>query len=362
MIVLFPVLLFSRILELEFDSDSNWLYQHPFNDQTTTGVTYGSGFIGQSNVTINDAVDIDIRFSSDPDSQSIAIVYSIDPFPSTNVEEILGYGTFPGMVWDISNPTAPRRLNICFFENNSNLFWDPVNPTNGNYEYLLIMLSSYDEGLMYNGLETYNLDVQYFCWLHRMPEQEWFSSEPAILQFNNTWEIYVSSVAGDQEVALYWYHDDEEVESDEIDHYEIYREMSDEPLQYISDVAVGIGEFYDLNLINYTNYTYQVIGYDNIDQPIIYSDLIGIIPFVTNYNTELFLWWDACNVWGDCYDSYSDIWGYTDPEGREYALMGDWNGVHIIDIEDENPETAWRSWVPGGASRWRDMKTYETGI
>ena len=60
LIVLFPVLLFSRILEL--DSDSNWLQQHPFNDQTTTGVAYGSGFIGQSNVTINDAVDIDIRY------------------------------------------------------------------------------------------------------------------------------------------------------------------------------------------------------------------------------------------------------------------------------------------------------------
>ena len=39
---------------------------------------------------VGEAVNIDIRFSTDPDSQSIAIVYSIDPFPSTNVEEILG--------------------------------------------------------------------------------------------------------------------------------------------------------------------------------------------------------------------------------------------------------------------------------
>jgi len=53
----------------------------------------------------------------------------------------------------------------------------------------------------------------------------------------------------------------------------------------------------------------------------------------------------------------SDIWGYVDQEGREYALVGLRSATAIVDITDpENPIVI--SEVAGPASVWRDIKTY----
>lgn len=54
----------------------------------------------------------------------------------------------------------------------------------------------------------------------------------------------------------------------------------------------------------------------------------------------------------------SDIWGYTDENGREYALVGLENGTSIVDIGDPNtPREVAR--IPGGISNWKDIKTYK---
>lgn len=53
----------------------------------------------------------------------------------------------------------------------------------------------------------------------------------------------------------------------------------------------------------------------------------------------------------------SDIWGYTSPAGREYAIIGLGAGVAFVEITDpEDPRVVAR--VPGPASIWRDIKTY----
>ncbi len=54
----------------------------------------------------------------------------------------------------------------------------------------------------------------------------------------------------------------------------------------------------------------------------------------------------------------SDIWGYTDENGREYALVGLENGTSIINLNDpSNPIEVAR--IPGGTSIWKDIKTYK---
>ncbi len=60
---------------------------------------------------------------------------------------------------------------------------------------------------------------------------------------------------------------------------------------------------------------------------------------------------------------YSAIWGYTAPDGREYAILGcngssgRTPGTSIIDITDDaNPREA--AFISGPASSWREMKTY----
>jgi choice-of-anchor B domain-containing protein len=56
--------------------------------------------------------------------------------------------------------------------------------------------------------------------------------------------------------------------------------------------------------------------------------------------------------------SYNDCWGYTAPNGDEYALLGMYSGTSIINITDpDNPyETGF---IAGPGDTWQDLKTYQ---
>ncbi len=54
----------------------------------------------------------------------------------------------------------------------------------------------------------------------------------------------------------------------------------------------------------------------------------------------------------------SDIWGYAAPDGSEYAIVGLYNGVSVVDVTD--PETPTELFFfPGANSIWRDIKTWD---
>lgn len=56
-------------------------------------------------------------------------------------------------------------------------------------------------------------------------------------------------------------------------------------------------------------------------------------------------------------DQLSDIWGYVDEEDNEYALVGTYSGLSIVDITDPtSPEEVFFGTGPG--SIWRDIKTW----
>ncbi len=53
----------------------------------------------------------------------------------------------------------------------------------------------------------------------------------------------------------------------------------------------------------------------------------------------------------------SDVWGYVDSNGREYAIVGIENAVSIVDVTNPtNPVELHR--IPGVTTIWRDMMTY----
>jgi choice-of-anchor B domain-containing protein len=55
---------------------------------------------------------------------------------------------------------------------------------------------------------------------------------------------------------------------------------------------------------------------------------------------------------------YSDCWGYTAPDGREYALEGVRSGTSIVDITDPSmPREV--TFIPGSFSTWREIKTFQ---
>ena len=54
---------------------------------------------------------------------------------------------------------------------------------------------------------------------------------------------------------------------------------------------------------------------------------------------------------------YSSCWGYTAPDGREYALLGVQSGTSIVDITDA-PSVTEVEFIPGATSLWRELKSY----
>lgn len=56
--------------------------------------------------------------------------------------------------------------------------------------------------------------------------------------------------------------------------------------------------------------------------------------------------------------NYNDIWGYTDGEGGEYAILGVETGTSIIDVTNPSePEEV--AFISGANSTWRDMKVHD---
>jgi choice-of-anchor B domain-containing protein len=53
----------------------------------------------------------------------------------------------------------------------------------------------------------------------------------------------------------------------------------------------------------------------------------------------------------------SDVWGYVDTTGKEYAIVGLKNGVSIVDVSNpSNPVEVF--WTAGASTIWRDIKTW----
>ena len=56
-------------------------------------------------------------------------------------------------------------------------------------------------------------------------------------------------------------------------------------------------------------------------------------------------------------DKASDVWGYTAPDGTEYAMIGLHNGVSFVSLADpDNPVEV--AYLSGEFSRWRDLRTF----
>jgi choice-of-anchor B domain-containing protein len=56
--------------------------------------------------------------------------------------------------------------------------------------------------------------------------------------------------------------------------------------------------------------------------------------------------------------AFSDIWGYTAPNGHEFALAGKTDGTSIIDISTNPHDPTEVGFIPGVNSTWRDLKVH----
>ncbi|MEM6264120.1 MAG: choice-of-anchor B family protein [Bacteroidota bacterium] len=56
-------------------------------------------------------------------------------------------------------------------------------------------------------------------------------------------------------------------------------------------------------------------------------------------------------------ETLSDVWAYVAPDGTEYALVGVFDGVSIVDLSNPAEPTE-VEFIPGAGSIWRDMVVY----
>ena len=55
--------------------------------------------------------------------------------------------------------------------------------------------------------------------------------------------------------------------------------------------------------------------------------------------------------------SLNDVWGYEDELGNEYAIVGLYNGISIVEVSNpNNPVELFRSYGP--ETVWRDVKVF----
>ena len=352
--------LFARHLEAEFISEDQWLEGMPWLSGVAfdNSIAYGLGIYGTSSITSLDVIDIDIHLTQDINNQSNAMVFS-----STSMENELGVGIFPGSAWDVSDPDNPRRLNICFFEqSNNDLFWNPASPNGMDLEYLLIMMSDYDaSGQYYSGSNILESDALYFCWLKGAHNNLWFSSEPASLELRNYWEFSDFQInIFENSALLMWEHENQTIEQEEIAYYQIVQFDSTFSSEYFL-TDVNNNNYLVENLNTGQEYGFQVLGLDNYPSGeyniLMASDTLYVTANPISFNTELVGIWNNANDVLIGASTYNDIWGYTDSLGREYALVGAWDGTYIIDVST-NPSMPYEvGFIQGSYSTHRDIKT-----
>ena len=69
---------------------------------------------------------------------------------------------------------------------------------------------------------------------------------------------------------------------------------------------------------------------------------------------------DFLSNWDEAGESYNDIWGYADGQGREYAIIGSRSQTHFIDITVPSNPINVGSFPGETVSSWRDFKTYQS--
>jgi choice-of-anchor B domain-containing protein len=322
-----------------------------FNGSISKGINFFS-----SSVAAGDYVPVEIRFSSNPLDQTLCQTFTRPGYASA------GVGTFPGSVWDMSNPGTPRRLNICFVEWDDGGGPNPVpdqlwNPNddgslNGKREYLFIMNSSYDgTGLTYVGANILNgaLDVLYAWWPIVRSGHAFFENEPATLTVTPYYVRSVYGVPGETSITLGWRSDNLAIDS-----YEIYGGTVSPPATLLGTVSAATGQFIHSGLPTGIDQYYRVEAYDAGSALIGASKELVATPQIVSEKTALLGWWHGRGTYGDC-------WGYTDPStNKEYALICARNeGVSIIDINVDPPvEVGFiPSMTPG--TDMKDVKIYD---
>ena len=310
----------SADIEASFSSASPWLYGVNWGGTTfNNSISTGFNFFGSS---LTDAQLVPIRVIFSNTDSTLCQTFRRDLSYASN-----GVGVFPGTAWDMSDSLNPRRINICFVEDNNltpaNFIWDPGTSL-GNREYLFFMLSDYDgTGTTYAGDNVFSggssMDVVFAFWPTIAGGHTLLETLPATLDIN-IYGIKNARVIPDETQNIFtWVYKDTDP-----DHFNIYAGTTNPP-PFLTTVSGSERSFVQMGLATSTEYFYEVKAATALDSNIAISKIASGITQAPYSNMNLVGYLHE-------YNKYGDIWGYVDG-GNEYALICVRDeGVSIVDI------------------------------
>ncbi len=311
------------------------------------GLGLGGEFFG-STLTFDQMASVEIRFDSN--ESTLCQTYRRDQGYAA-----AGVGTFPGSAWDMSDPNNPRRLNICFVENNTgskpaNLQWDPDDSGLGGREYLFIMLSDYDgTGQSYDDSNWGpGADVLYSWWPKIRNGYTAWETNPAVLSLELAFVTNFYAIPSDGQLDIRWQFDQPGAAS-----FNLYYGTSNPPTTLLANQNLDNRRYVHTGLTNNATYYYKVEAVNGSNEVLFSSRVLPQEPEIVSNNMT---------ITGSLheYNTYGDIWGYTSSAGREYALLclRD-HGLSIIDVTDAEPvEVGFVPSINPGGSDSKDVKVY----
>jgi choice-of-anchor B domain-containing protein len=340
-------------ISAEWAGPTVWMSGVNWGGETFDGsIGKGKYFFG-SNIDNSQYVPVRIIFQTGVPNQTLCQIFRRDLGYSS-----IGVGTFPGSAWDISDPGSPRRLNMCFVEDNTlgaaNSTWDPSGTGVGKREYLYVMLSSYDgTGMTYAGKDgidsAFNMDILYNWWPIVAAGHSFFENQPCTLTITPKYLKGLTGVPSPTEILLGWNY----AGSATIDHFDIYWGTSSPANMLLDQVAGSVSRYTHGGLTTGQTYYYRVEAHDASRNLVEESREIAVAPQVVASNIEFLDFWNGRGLYGGC-------WGYTDSAtGHEYALLACRNeGISIIDLSmDPIEEVGFMPMIVAGNDS-KEVKVY----
>ena len=323
-----------------------WLAGVPVNEEAFGGgLGFGADFVFS---TVPDREVPPVRVVFDADVETAAAV-----FDWRRGLQYLGPGRFPGAAYDVSDPDRPRRLNVGFFEDDQartpDAVWNPDGSADGAREYLVVFASDYDgDGSTYAGETGYDLDAVYGL-AARVADGRALLEAPAALTVRPAPLRDAFATAVEDGVALVRWTD--------------AAHLGGETVRVTADgVPLARAPARD-----------GEVRAESLDPDRIYGlriELVDAGGVVLGSRAARVRPRAALGVAGASSldpgraggSTYGDVWGYTAPDGTEYALLtGRGTGLSVIDItaapQAPPVEVAFVP-SPPGARDAKDVKVY----
>ena len=328
-------------LDVAWEPGPEWLAPVDVNRRFFDGaIDYGTNFVFSS-LPGREIPPVQIVFSESMRSVGRA-------FDFRDGLRDLGEARFRGAAYDVSDPAQPRRLNVGFIEDRRqstfDAVWNPDGSASGGYEYLFVFDSDYVASApQYAGETLYGLDVAYGLALRLANGRALYESRLELALTPPPLRDVIATAVENGTVDLSW------VAADYVSAPTV--EVRDGATVLASAPASDGGLTLDgLDPDRTYALTVERVGHGTRTVQVRPRVSLGVAQASSL---------DPGRAGGS---TYGDVWGYTAPDGTEYALLaGRGGGVSVLDItaapQAPPVEVAFVPLAAGGLDA-KDVKVY----